>query len=123
MCIQVIGAEKFEFRFLLLPYHAGFQQFKEGVSKLGQVTGREHHNIEQYMVSTIEGAVTKGFLIAIRALMNFCYLALAPEINNNTCDLIDHTLKEFHEIKQAILNVKACLGKGNKPIDNWYIPN
>ena len=74
------------------------------------------------MVSTIEGAVTKGFLIAIHALMDFRYLTLTPEIDDNTCGLINCTLKEFHENKQAILDAKACLGKGNKPIDNWYIP-
>ena len=94
-CIQVIGAEEIDFRFSLLPHHAGFRQFKEGISKLKQVTRREHRNIEQYMVLTIEGAVTKGFLIAIRALMDFCYLALTPEIDNNTCGLINCTLKEF----------------------------
>ena len=75
-CIQVIGAEEIDFRFLLLPHCAGFWQFKEGISKLKQVTGREHRNIEWFMVLTIEGAVTKGFLIAIRALMNFRYLTL-----------------------------------------------
>ena len=74
------------------------------------------------MVSVIEGAVTKGFVTAIHALMDFCYLTLAPEIDDDVCGQINHTLEEFHTNKQAILDANAHLGKGNKPIDNWYIP-
>ena len=59
------------------------------------------------MVSIIEGAVTKGFVIVIHALMDFCYLAQAPKIDNNVCDQIDHALKEFHMNKQAILDTNA----------------
>ena len=63
-CIHAVGAEELDFRFSILPHHVGFQQFKEGISKLKQVTGQEHHNVECYMVCVIEGVVTKDFLIA-----------------------------------------------------------
>lgn len=121
-CIQAVGAEEIDFRFSLLPHRTGFRQFKEGISKLKQVTGREHRNVERYIVSIIEGAVPKGFLIAIRSLMDFRYLALAPEIDDDSCGQIDRTLLDFHTNKQAILDANARLGKGNRPIDNWYIP-
>ena len=54
--------------------------------------------------------------------MDFWYLALAPKIDNTTCSLIDSALNKFHANKQAILDANACLCKGNKPINNWYIP-
>ena len=31
-------------------------------------------------------------------------------------------LAEFHEHKSAIIDVGVRVGKGNKPINNWYIP-
>ena len=65
------------------------------------------------MVSIIEGAVTKGFVIAIHALMDFRYLSQAPEIDDNVCDQIDHALQEFHMNKQAIIDANARVGKGN----------
>ena len=74
------------------------------------------------MVSIIEGTVTKGFVIVICALMDFHYLAQAPKIDDNVCDQIDHVLQEFHMNKQAILDANAQVGKGNQPIENWYIP-
>ena len=74
------------------------------------------------MVSIIEGTVTKGFVIAIHALMDFRYLSQAPEIDDNVCDQINHVLQEFHTNKQAILDTNAWVGKRNWPIENWYIP-
>lgn len=121
-CIQAVGPEEIDFRFSILPRRSGFRQFKEGISKLKQVTGREHRNIERYIVSLIEGAVTKDFVIAIRALMDFRYLAQASEIDDDVCGQIDSALREFHANKQAILDANARVGKGNRPIENWYIP-
>lgn len=66
--------------------------------------------------------MTKGFVIAIRALMDFRYLAQAPEIDDDVCSQIDSTLQEFHANKHAILDANARVGKGNRPIENWYIP-
>ena len=121
-CICVVGSEEIDFQFSIIPYHIGFCQFKEGISKLKQVTGREHHDAERYMVTVIAGAVPKDFLIAIRAMMDFRYLAQAPVIDDDDCKNIEKVLCEFHEYKDAILKAKARVGAHNKPIDNWWIP-
>jgi len=64
----------------------------------------------------------KEFLIAIWALMDFCYLAQAPKIDDNVCIQINEALKEFHMHKDSIIEAGGHCGKGNKVIDNWYIP-
>ena len=99
----------------------GFRHFTEGISSLKQVTGREHHDVQRYTVGVIAGAVTKDFLIAIRVSMDFWYLCQAKEIDDEGCDRIRAALDEFHEHKSAIVDADACVGKGNKPIKNWYI--
>ena len=121
-CIRAVGSEEIDFRFSIVPYRIGFRQFKEGISKLKQVTGREHRDAERYMVAVISGAVPKDFLIAIRAMMDFRYLAQAPVIDDEDCNNIEKALREFHEHKDAILEAKARVGAHNKPIDNWWIP-
>ncbi|KIM71811.1 hypothetical protein PILCRDRAFT_29002, partial [Piloderma croceum F 1598] len=121
-CIRAVGSEEINFRFSILPYRVGFRQFKEGISKLKQVTGCEHCDAERYMVATIAGAVPKNFLIAIHALMDFRYLAQAPVISDDDCNNIENALREFHKHKDAILEAGARVRAHNNPIDNWWIP-
>ena len=64
-CIISVGAAKLNFYFSVLHQHVGFQHFKEGISSLKQVTGREHQEVQCYIVSVIADAVPPDFLIAI----------------------------------------------------------
>jgi hypothetical protein len=121
-CIRAVGPAEIDFRFSILHPHTGFRQFHEGISKLKQVTGREHRDIQRYNVAVIADAVPKDFLIAIRALADFRYLSQAPEISDQVCIEIDEALQEFHEHKDAIIAAGARVGKGGNIIDNWYIP-
>lgn len=95
-CIRAVGAYEIDFRFALILHRVGFRQFKEGISKLKQVT--------------------------IRALMDFRYLGQAPILDDDDCTHMDNSLGEFHAHKQAILDAGARVGKGNRPINNWAIP-
>lgn len=121
-CIRALGGNEIDFRFSVLHQHTGYRHFGEGVSKLKQVTGREHREMQRYIISVIAGAVPKDFLIAVRALMDFRYLAQATEADDNLCLKIDESLLEFHDHKDAILKAGARTGAGGQPIDNWYIP-
>jgi hypothetical protein len=121
-CIRALGGPEIDFRFSVLHPHTGFRQFQEGISQLKQVTGREHRDIQRYIVPVITDAVPKDFLIAVRSLMDFRYLAQAPEISDRTCDEIDRAIGEFHDHKHEIISIGARTGKGSKVIDNWYIP-
>jgi hypothetical protein len=121
-CIRAVGPAEIDFRFSILHPHTGFRQFPEGISKLKQVTGREHRDIQRYIVAIIADHVPKDFLIAIRALADFRYLSQAPEISEEMCTKIDHVLQEFHNHKDAIITAGARTGKGGRVIDNWYIP-
>jgi hypothetical protein len=119
-CMNAVGKPEFDFRFAILHPQTGFRHFKEGISSLKQVTGREHRDVQRYIVSVIAGAVPPKFLVAIRALLDFRYLAQSHVISEETCSSIDDSLQEFHSHKQAILDAGARRGK--KLIHNWYIP-
>ena len=121
-CIRVVGGAEIDFRFSVLHPHTGFCHFKEGISKLKQVTGHEHHDIQCYIIPIIAGAVPKRFLIVVRALTDFRYLSQAPEISNEMCIKIQDALAEFHEHKDAIISAGGRTGKKRNVINNWYIP-
>jgi len=121
-CINAVGASELDFRFAVLHFHTGYRHFKEGISALKQVTGRDHRNVQRYIVGVISGAVPNRFLVAIRALMDFRYLAQSTVIDNDICTKIEEALLLFHENKQAIIDAKARRGKGSSLITNWYIP-
>jgi hypothetical protein len=121
-CINAVGDAEIDFRFSVLHPHTAFRQFKEGISSLKQVTGREHRDVERYILAVIAGAVPSDFLIAIRALLDFRYLAQAPYLDEETCGQVELALSDFHTKKQAIIDAKARRGKKSSLITNWFIP-
>ncbi|KAG1894108.1 uncharacterized protein F5891DRAFT_985339 [Suillus fuscotomentosus] len=77
-CIKVIGAKEINFRFALLQMCIGYRAFKEGISDLKQTLGQDHHNVQCYIIGIIANAAPAEFITAIRALIEFRYLAQAP---------------------------------------------
>ena len=94
----------------------------EGISSLKQVTRCEHCDVQCYIVGVVAGTIPRDFLIAIWAAMDFQYLCQAKEIDDECCDRTQAALDEFHAHKSVIVDADACVGKGNRPIYNWYIP-
>ncbi|KAJ7016326.1 hypothetical protein C8F04DRAFT_1215740 [Mycena alexandri] len=111
-CLQAVGEAELDFRFAVLR-----------ISKAKQTTGREHRDIQRYIVPVIAEAagVSKGFLATIASLIDFFYHGQSPVIGENVLDQMDTSLGRFHDHKQAILDAEARRGKKG-PINNWHIP-
>ena len=120
--IRAVGAEEFDFRFTTIQPIVGFKYFKDGVSGLKQVTGRAHRDVERFIVCVIVGKAPPSFVIAIRALMDFRYLAQSRQLNDTHLSRITASLQLFHNHKQTILDIGARVGKGNKQMDHFQIP-
>ncbi|KAF8176843.1 hypothetical protein K438DRAFT_1607028, partial [Mycena galopus ATCC 62051] len=103
--------------FSILRPHTGMRRFKKGISKAKQMTGREHRDIQRYLIPVIAGAagISKKFLTAITTLNDFFYHGQAPKIKE-----LNDLLQKFHDNEKTILDAGARKGK-NGPIDNWYI--
>lgn len=87
-CIIVVGDDEIDYRFTLIWMLVGYRRFSEGISKLKQVTGRDHSSMQRYIVGIIASTVPACFLTAICALMDFRYLAQLPSFN-------DHMLQQL----------------------------
>ncbi|KAG2338456.1 hypothetical protein BDR05DRAFT_893431 [Suillus weaverae] len=120
-CLEVVGTQELDFRFSILQPITGYRHFAGGISKLKQVTGRVHHDLQHYIVGLISGVAPCRFVIAIHALMDVQYLAQCPAPNDDLLMCIDQSLLTFHENKNIIMMLGAQMG-GKKLIDNWFIP-
>lgn len=121
-CLNIIGEAEVDFRFSVLQPTAGSRHFKGGISKLKQVTGRVHREVQRYLVAIIGITAPSEVIAAVRALMDFRYRVQAYRISDTDLTLISAALDDFHANKHAILEHGGRRGKGKKVIDNWYIP-
>ncbi|KAG2338226.1 hypothetical protein BDR05DRAFT_952051 [Suillus weaverae] len=117
----VVGAQELDFKFSILQPIMGYHHFAGGISKLKQVTGRVHCDIQCYIVGLISGVAPCQFVIAICALMDVQYLAQCPAPIDDFLACIDQSLLTFHENKDVIMALGVQMGT-KKPIDNWFIP-
>ncbi|KAG1801793.1 hypothetical protein EV424DRAFT_1545364 [Suillus variegatus] len=100
-CLVVLGAVEFDFWFLILQPVTGYRHFTNGISKLKQVTGRVHHNIQCYIIGVIA--------------------AQSPSPDDNVLASIDRSLAIFHDNKTVVMTLGAQMGT-KRVIDNWHIP-
>ncbi|KAI5988816.1 hypothetical protein EDD15DRAFT_2172157 [Pisolithus albus] len=122
-CKHALGAGELDFRFSVLPPIASFRHFNQGVTKLKQVGGRTQRDAQRYIVVVIAGFPQVDVVIAVRALMEFRYLAQAPAITSQMHDRISAALKTFHDHKHAIIDAGLRRGQTTgAALDHWEIP-
>jgi hypothetical protein len=63
--IWAVGEDEISFLFSVVQPHCGICHFSAGVAKLKQVTGREHRDLQCYILGIIAGAVPDEFVICI----------------------------------------------------------
>ncbi|KAF7303354.1 RPN1-RPN2-N domain-containing protein [Mycena indigotica] len=88
----------------LIHPRSGVRHFKEGVTRLKQLGGREHRELERSFISIIAGAVPREVLLSLRALMDFRFIAQSPQISETTIARMNQCLATFHEHKQHIID-------------------
>jgi hypothetical protein len=120
--ICAVGEGEIDFRFSVLQPVTGFRHFHGGISKLKQLTGRGQRDIQRSIIAVSADAVPSAVITAVRALMDFRYLVQSLRIDDDDLKRISAALAEFHANKYAITAAGFRRGKGNKVIDNWYIP-
>ena len=115
-CIHILGGAEIDSRFSIPHPHTGFRQFHEGIKTEASHWTRTPRHQALHLTGN------RRCRISICSLMDFRYLAQAPQISDQTCAEINLALKEFHDHKDTIISSCARTGKRGKVIDNWYIP-
>ncbi|KAG1860754.1 hypothetical protein F4604DRAFT_1588345 [Suillus subluteus] len=117
---QIMGHE-LDVRFKSHHKRTGVRHFSGGVSHVNQMTGREHRDIQCTIVPTLWGMASPGFIHAVRAMIDFIYLAQNPLHTESSIASMTQALRDFHDNKQAILDAEARQGKSGAK-DDFFIP-
>jgi hypothetical protein len=120
-CKVAVGRTELDRRFKSLHKRIGYRHFGGGISHVKQMTSREHRDIQRTIVAVIAGAAPPQFIRAIRAIVDFIYLAQSPRHTTTSLWAMAQALQEFHDEKSIILEVGARRGKKGA-MDHFNIP-
>ena len=119
--LNIMKDDEFNHRLKVLQPRIGIQHWTHGVSKLKQVTGREHRELEKVFIAVIAGGVSDDTLQAMRALLEFIFHAQDLFLYNETIHALHESLWEFHHYKSAIIRDGGRKGKRGI-IEHFEIP-
>ena len=109
--IGVVGAAEVDTRCRRLPPNHNLRSFTKGISSLSRVTGQEHNQMCRILLALImdvqlpHGVSSACLLRAVRALMDFTFLAQYPVHTSETLELLEGALSQFHEYKSIFVDL------------------
>ncbi|KAH9932480.1 uncharacterized protein B0H18DRAFT_1115738 [Fomitopsis serialis] len=105
------GARVIDARFQALPPNHNLRHFSKGISHLSRVSGTEHQDICRVLLGTIIDLHLPGgqspvrLVRAVRALLDFVYLAQLPAHTSTTLSQLDDSLARFHANKGVFVDL------------------
>ena len=105
------GPAQINARCKYLPPNHHIALFPDGITTLSRVTGTEHKNMCRILIGLIIGLPLPGgqrssrVIKAVRALLDFLYLAQFPTHTTQTLQGLDNTLALFHQNKSVFVDL------------------
>lgn len=109
--VRVFGAAEIDARCRRMPPNHNLRNFTKGISTLSRVTGQEHDQMCRILLGLVidiplAGGLSNVRLIqAVRALLDFLYLARYPVHTDETLELLDDALARFHSAKEIFVDL------------------
>lgn len=101
-CQIAVGTHELDRRFASRHKHLGYAALRR-VSEVKQMTGRMQREIMRTIIVAIEGAVSPGFMCAMRAILDFLLAAQSPRHTSSSLAKMTTDLRTFHDHKKAIM--------------------
>jgi len=110
----VFGAAEIDARCKSLPPNHHVSQFPLGITTLSRVSGKEHKNICRILIRLIINQPLPGGQVpsrhsrvirAVRALLDFLYIAQLPSHTTDTLRRLDDSLVLFHQNKSIFVEL------------------
>ena len=108
---QSFGVVEIDARCRRLPPNHNIRHFMKGISSLSRLTGQEHDQISRILLGLVIDCPLPGGLSnirlvrAVRALLDFIYLAQYPIHTDKTLSLLDDALERFHGNKNIFIDL------------------
>lgn len=106
---QACGAAEIDARCRRLPPNHNIHTFLKGITTLSRVSGKEHAQMAQILLGLVvdirlpNGVSNVPFQKAIRAVLDFLYLAQYPVHTTDTLNAMTDALSSFHENKHVFV--------------------
>jgi len=94
-----------------LPFNHHITLFPGGITNLSRVSGTEHKNMCRILIGLVinlplsNGQGSSRVVQAVRALLDFLYLAQFPSHTTETLHLLDESLARFHQNKSVFVDL------------------
>lgn len=94
-----------------LPPNHNIRLFFKGITSLSRLTGREHADICRILLGLVvdlglpDGKSPVRLVQAVRALLDFVYLAQYPLHSTESLDALEDALEEFHRNKEIFVEL------------------
>lgn len=111
-----MGVAEIDKRYKALHPRIGSRHFGKGVASLSKTGGKDHRDMQRYFLCVIDGAVPSKFVAALRAQLDYSYLAQSTEVSESDVEKIEDLLQEFHANKGIVHE------KGYRTTEGWKIP-
>jgi hypothetical protein len=115
-CMMALGSEELDFRYKTLAPRIGWRHFSKGVTTLSKSGGRDHRDMQRYILCVIDGSVPSQLATLVRSQLEYHYLAQHVEISEPELKRILQLIKEFHSVKEIVHE------KGYRVTKGWKIP-
>ncbi|KAF9529443.1 hypothetical protein CPB83DRAFT_926844, partial [Crepidotus variabilis] len=102
----LLTEKELDARVKALPPSFGVRHFSNGFSVLSQISGPERKEMTKILLGCLVGEVSEGILIAIRALLDFIYLAQYKAHDDETLGYMENALQRFHTHKKYLIEAK-----------------
>jgi hypothetical protein len=94
-----------------MPPNHNIRHFVKGISSLSRVTGHEHNQMSRILLGLVidaplpDGLSNVRLIRAVRALLDFLYLAKYPVHTDETLELLEDSLEQFHDNKEIFVDL------------------
>lgn len=105
------GAVEIDARCRRLPPNHNLRHFSKGISTLSRVSGKEHGDMCRILLGLIidislpDGRSPARLVRAVRALLDFLYIAQFPSQSDTTLELLAESLTKFHDNKAIFIEL------------------
>ncbi|KAI0632830.1 hypothetical protein C8Q77DRAFT_1058772 [Trametes polyzona] len=99
------GATELDRRFKAMFKHSDLRHFGNGISLVSQWTGTEYKNMEKVFLGITAGAVDERVTRAVRAILDFIYLAHFETHTDVSLTLLNDAWRDFHTHKQVFVDL------------------
>ncbi|KAE9389336.1 hypothetical protein BT96DRAFT_835060 [Gymnopus androsaceus JB14] len=107
-CQIILGTDELDRRIRCLPPAYGVRHFSNGISALSQISGKERKNMGKILLGCLIGSnMPNQAISAVRAILDFIYLAQYPTHDEDTLGYMRDALSRWHQNKACFITLEV----------------